>query len=459
MNRQTPNAAPPGRVDSYFEITARGSRVSQEVLAGLSTFLSLAYIFVVNPSILSAAGMDVSAVFFATVVASGVSTIFMGMYARLPFALAPGLEMNGFVAFVVCGVLGLTWQQALGAVFWSGVLCWALSVLPVRRAIVDSIPDGLKANLSVSVGVFVMVIGLFLAKIISFDARGLLEAPHLWVLGEPPTIALLIGLALSIIFNLNIKRPQENSPRPLLAGGFLVAIIVAAIYGRSQGMTQEAPAEFGTEMFSAVGALDLWAFFTRLDLLPVFLVLFLIDFYGSIGKFIGLTASTPELSDSATGELRGMKQAMVVDGLGTIGGAWIGTSSIITYVESAVGIKAGGRTGLAAVVCGILMLLCLFLTSLVGLVPVVATSGILIYVGYLLLPRYQFKQGTYGRFDAVVGIGMGVISFATFSLDKAMVFGFGCYAIDQFRRGKKNWLLLIGFLLILASVLIQFTIR
>lgn len=157
-----------GILDRYFKISELQTSLRTEVLAGISTYLSLAYIFVVNPAILSQAGINKSAVLFATVIASSIATLLMGVWARLPFAVAPGLEMNGFFVFAVVARLGLTWQQALGTVFWSGVLCIVLTWLPVRQKIIDSIPNGLKTNIAVSVGVFVATIGLYLSKIISF---------------------------------------------------------------------------------------------------------------------------------------------------------------------------------------------------------------------------------------------------------------------------------------------------
>ena len=182
-------------------------------------------------------------------------------------------------------------------------------------------------------------------------------------------------------------------------------------------------------MVSAVGKADLLAMFTEIRLVPVFMVLFLIDFYGSIGKFIGLTASTNLQDDN--GNVENMGKAMYVDGIGTVGGALVGTSSIITYVESAVAIASGGRTGLVAVVCGLLMLASLAFTPLVALVPVVATAGVLAYVGYLLLPieRIRDRESGFGSFDVTLAVVMGIITFLTFSLDKPMLVGFIAYSV------------------------------
>ncbi|MCG8619000.1 MAG: NCS2 family permease, partial [Desulfobacterales bacterium] len=408
------------KLNSYFHISERKSTLTKEVMAGVSVYLGLAYIFIVNPAILSNAGMDTSAVLFATVIASGLSTLLMGLWARVPFALAPGLEMNGFVAFVVVGTLGLTWQEALGAVFWSGVLCVILTLLPARRKIISAIPDGLKTCMGISVGVFVATIGLFLSKIVIFNSSNI--PTGIGDLGSNYAIALYIGLSIAIVCNLKLSRidseGKSTSRFPggvLVPGGFLIAIIASAIYCRANGISEKDPASISVDMLGAIGEFDLFAIFKDYKLLPVFMVLFLIDFYGSIGKFIGLTAST-NLSDEKEGMIN-IGKALYVDGIGTVGGAFLGTTSIITYVESAIGIHAGGRTGLVAVVCGILMLASILLTPLVGLVPVVATSGVLIYVGYLLLPIKNWKQHGFGVFDLIVAVAMSSISFATFSLD------------------------------------------
>lgn len=211
-------------------------------------------------------------------------------------------------------------------------------------------------------------------------------------------------------------------------------------------------------MFSAVGALDLLPF-TSVKVFTVFLVLFLIDFYGSIGKFIGLTAAT-NLRAADEGVI-GLEKAMYVDGIGTVGGSVLGTTSIITYVESAIGIHAGGRTGIVAVICGALMLLSLAFTPLISVVPVVATSGILVYVGYALLPREEWRKGSFSRFDVVVGLLMAILSFATFSLDKAMLLGFGAYLVKQrlLQGNRLNPYLLGSFVLLLLSITLQLFLR
>lgn len=416
-----------------------------ELLAGVSTYLSLAYIFVVNPAILSQSGLNPSAVLFATAIASGVSTLFMGIWAKLPFAVAPGLEMNGFFAFAVVGHLGLTWQQALGTVFWSGILCILFTWLPVRQKIIDSIPDGLKANIAVSVGVFVVTIGLYLSKIIAFK-NGLPDFSH-WShsqLFSSEAIVLYFGLLISAV--LGLKRFK-------FTGGMLIAIIAGALLCRILGITAKTPMALSADMFSALFKFDLFSVISDPKSLSVVLIFFIVDFYGGIGKFIGLTAATNLQSG---GKVRNIEKALYVDGAGTILGSALGTSSLIAFVESAVGIAAGGRSGITAITCGSLMLCSLVFAPLAGMVPVEATAGILVYVGWLLLPLKE-RSPSFGRFDQSIALAMGLLSLLTFGLDKAMLIGFWAYTLRQLflERGKVNLYLLTASLLLTASTLLQ----
>jgi AGZA family xanthine/uracil permease-like MFS transporter len=436
------------KIYEYFNFADYNTSISKEMLAGLSIYLSLAYIFILNPAILSNAKMDVSVVFIATVFASAISTLLMGFIAKLPFALAPGLEMNGFFAFVVCGTLGATWHEALGMVFWSGALCIVLSHLKVRQKIVDSIPNALKKSMAVSVGVFVFTIGLFLAGVVEFD-NGQLKS-----FGNPFTtkgVALLIALVISIVLGIQkLKFPA----------GMLVAIILTTIFCKTQGIVVVNPAKLSPEAWAGFLDISKVDFLPSLKFLPIVIVFFLVDFYGSIGKFIGLTAATNLTKKDGT--LVNIDKAMQVDGYGTSLGAVMGTSSIITYVESAVGIAAGGRTGLVAIVCGLLMFASLLFTPLVGIVPVEATAGVLCYVGYLLLPNRN--EISMSMFDYIVFGAMGVVSFLTFSLDKAMLIGFSAYTVKHIihcrTNGEKINIYFVGStILVIVSVVLQYVLN
>ena len=436
-------------LDHYFKLDELQTNVRTEIIAGLSTYLSLAYILVLNPAILGHAGMDTSAILFATAIASGAATLAMGLWAKLPFAVAPGLEMSGFFAFSVCGTLGLTWQQALGTVFWSGILCIILTLLPVRQKIIDSIPAGLKINIGVSVGVFVATIGLFVAKILVFK-NGLPDFSNwgLERLTSHEAIVLYIGFSAAVV--LGLKRFR-------FLGSILVAIIVAAIACRLLGITVKTPPQLSSAMFSSVFRLDTISVIADRRGLLAMLIFFIIDFFGGIGKFIGLTAATNLQSN---GQVRNIEKGLYVDGAGTVLGAVTGTSSLIAFVESAVGIAAGGRTGITAIVCGLLLLISLVFTPLVALVPAEAAAGITLYVGWLLLPIHHFRDDktTFGRFDVVVAVMMGAISLLTFGLDKAMLAGFLAYTIRQFilRKEKFNYYLLATTALLAVSTLMQY---
>jgi AGZA family xanthine/uracil permease-like MFS transporter len=437
-------------LENRFEFKKYGTNWRTEILAGLATYLSLAYIFIVNPAILTTGtGMNISAVLFATIIASGFTTIAMGWWARLPFCVAPGLEMDGFFAFIVVGTLGLTWQQALGAVFFSGLLCIFFTLGFIRQKIVDSIPYGLKKAMALAVGIFVMVIGLYLAGIVKFD-NGIINFHASGIHFSAKEIALLIGLTISLV----LMMPKLKFP-----AGMLIAIIIATIFCKSQGIEQQAPAKLSSEMFSGVLQLDIIPH--AIKTIPILLVFFLIDFYGGIGKFIGLTAST-NLVDKE-GNLARIDKAMYVDGFGTTLSGLVGTSSVITYVESAVGISMGGRTGIVAIVCGLLMLCSLAFTPLVGLVPVEATAGVLVYVGGLLIVN-TYKEKLLRNQDFIVMAVMILITCITFNLGEAMAFGFFAYSIIHIRsvvsgKMKPNWYLLFSTVAIVLSQVSQYWLK
>jgi AGZA family xanthine/uracil permease-like MFS transporter len=438
-----------GAIGRYFDFAKYGTNFQTEILAGVSTYLSLSYIFIVNPAILSNSGISASAALFATVVASSLATIAMGLWARLPFAVAPGLEMNGFFAFVVCGTaaMGLTWQQGLGTVFISGLLCIFFTVIGIRHRIIESIPIGLKKAIGTSVGVFVATIGLFLANIVVFkDGHIDFAQLSMAAFGSHLAIVLYVGLALSLILSW---------PRLHFPAGMLVAIIVGAVLCAYWQIRADHPPALSRDMFQAVGKLDL-----GMILVPAFwsaiIIFFIIDFIGGIGKFIGLTAST-NIQD-ADGNVPNIGKGLIVDGAGTSFGALLGTSSLIAFVESAVGIKAGGRTGLTALVCGLLMAGSIVFTPMLQWVPAQAAAGVLIYVGWLLLPRTVDPDGTkvLDKFDLIVAGLMGLLTFATFSLDKSLALGFGAYFVKGLvkKGSQKEPLWLLGLFAILVVTII-----
>lgn len=343
----------------------------------------------------------------------------MGLWANKPFSLAPGLEMNAYVAFIVVGALGFVWQDALGAVFWSGVLMLIVNALRFREKIIKAIPDKLKSGLAAAVGVFLMLIALKVSGLLAYEG---IQVQGLGLLTSPPAYVFYLGLlAAAALRYFKIK------------GLILISIIAASFSAHMLGIGEVIePVEISRDMLKGVLALNLGVIFDP-RILSVIIILFIIDFYGSVAKFIGLTRNTTIVDEK--GDMPKMKEALYVDGAATVVGAGLGTTNVTTYVESAVGIGEGGRTGLTAVVSGVLMLLFLLLTPLVNLVPVAATTGALFFVGLTLLPGKRDLK-SYAWPDAVAVAAMVLATILTFSLDRAMLWGFGAYVILQIIRGQ-----------------------
>jgi AGZA family xanthine/uracil permease-like MFS transporter len=423
------------------DIKERNSSLTIEIVAGISTFLSLSYIFVVNPSILAEAGMDKTSVLFATILISGLATIVMGLYARLPFVLAPGLEMNAYVAFVAVGALGLTWQESLGAVFWSGIIFVILTLIGIREKLIYSIPNKLKFGLAFSVGAFVFAIGLLLSGVFIYDG---VDFKGIGSLTGDKAITLYIGLFFIIFFNY-LKIP----------GSILLSIVIAAVYANYVGLVEPYTGTENSSMLSGTGELDIFSFSSAM--ITSIIILFLVDFYGSLAKFIGMTMNTEIIKKNKEGKsyVPKTKEALTVDGVATLGGAFLGTTSVTTYVESAVGISAGGRTGLVAIIAGLLMLMVYFLIPFINYIPVVATSGALVYVGYKLIPNVETRK-TYSNLDYLVSISMALLAIFTFSLDLALILGFIVYTIRDYLSNKTfNVLLIVSIILLITGRLLQ----
>jgi AGZA family xanthine/uracil permease-like MFS transporter len=266
------------KIDNYFGIKRLGSNWKVEILAGFSIFLSLSYIFVVNPAILAEAGIPKSAVFFATIIISSLSTIAMGLYAKKPFALAPGLEMDSYVAFVVVIGMGFIWQDAIGLVFWSGILMMIVNFLKIRKNIIESIPNTLKSGLAATVGVFLMLIALKVSGILSYEG---IQLTGIGDLASAEALVFLVGfLSVVVLKKLKVK------------GAIIISIVLASIVGNLTGLASAIePVIFSKEMFSAIFELNFDVILNPKGL-SVLLILFMLDFYGSIAKFIGLTKNT-----------------------------------------------------------------------------------------------------------------------------------------------------------------------
>ena len=426
-------------LNAWFRIEERGSTIPTEVFAGITTYLSLSFVFILNPAILGAALpdkhgflMSPASILLATVITSACATIAMGLVANLPLAVGPGIEVSAFFTYVLVRQMALSWEEALLAVFVSGVLNVVLTAFSIRKKIVEAIPPGLKASLLLAIGVFVFLVGLKLGNIVDVDRY---TSPQFlnsafWSsssLRSGPFI-LIVGLVISAL--LNVRRLR-------LPWGTLIGIIGAAIachlvgvhptldHGTANGWTQTVLKAFSRETFGVWLKMSFWS---------GVIVMFVIDFVGGISKIYALTEGTriPRVDD----KVPGLKRALFVDGGATMAGGALGTSSLIAFVESRIGIEAGGQTGLMAVVCGVLMAAGGVFSRLLVLVPPQAASGTLIYVGILLitLNAKLLKKHGLRRFDYGIAALMSILVLATFQFDYAMFAGFAWY----FAKSRKD---------------------
>jgi AGZA family xanthine/uracil permease-like MFS transporter len=405
-------------LERFFGLKAQGTDVRTEFIAGLTTFLTMVYIVFVNPSILGKTGMDTGAVFVATCVAAAVSTMVMALYANYPIALAPGMGINAFFAFTVVLTYKYSWQQALAAVFCSGVIFFLISVFRIRQYVIDSIPHNLKLAVSAGVGLFLGIIALEEAKIVVAHPATLVTLGDLrhW---EP--VLMLFGFVL--IAALNYRR---------IMGGTLIGILVVALIGIPLGLTHyNGIVSLPPSIEPTLLKLDFSRVLEGTFLIVIFSILF-IDVFDNAGTLIGVTHRTGLMKD---GKLARMKEALISDSFAAMFGAVIGTSTTTSYIESAAGVAAGGRTGLTAAVVAVLFLLALFFSPLAGMIPAYATAAALFYVACVMargLAEIDWEDITEYAPAVVAAITMPL----TYSIATGIGLGFITYALAKLFAGR-----------------------
>lgn len=406
-------------LDAYFKLREHGTTVRTEVLAGITTFLTMAYIIFVNPDILSAAGMPRDSVFVATCLAAALGSLIMGLYANYPIAMAPGMGINAYFAFVVVGALGYTWQAALGAVFISGCLFIIVSLFRVREWIVNAIPRSLKIAISAGIGLFLALIGLKNAGLVTGDSATLVKLGDL----HAPGALLALG-GLILILALEARR---------ITGGIIIGILLVTVtsvllgYSKFAGVFAMPPSIAPTFMqLDISGAL-------QVGLLSVVLTFFLVELFDATGTLIGVCHRAGLLDKE--GKLPRLKRALLADSSAIAAGAVLGTSSTTAYIESAAGTSAGGRTGLTAVVVALLFLAALFLAPLAGTVPTYATAPALIYVS-ILMTRSMAEIEWNDLTEAGPAVLCAVAMPFTFSIAHGIALGFVSYAVVKLLAGR-----------------------
>lgn len=406
-------------LDRYFKLTEHRTNVRTELLAGLTTFLTMAYILAVNPDILAAAGMPRDSVFVATCLAAALGSAVMGFYANYPIALAPGMGLNAYFAFVVVGTLGYSWQTALGAVFISGLLFIILSLLKVREWIVNAIPRSLKLAISAGIGLFLALIGLQNSGIIAADPVTYITIGDLH---KPAAILALVGLL--VIVALQARKVTGG----IIIGILLItALAVALDLTPFQGVVAMPPSLAPTFL-----KLDLVGAFNA-GLLAVVLTFFLVELFDATGTLIGVSHRAGLLDKD--GKLPRLGRALMADSTAIAAGAAMGTSSTTAYIESAAGTAVGGRTGLTAVVVAVLFLLALFFAPLAASVPSFATAPALIYVA-VLMTRALAELDWDDLTEAAPAVICAVTMPFTFSIAHGIAFGFVSYAGIKLLAGR-----------------------
>jgi len=408
-------------LESFFQLAARGTTVRTEVLAGFTTFLTMAYITFVNPAILSEAGMDFGAVFVATCAAAAIGTLIMGLWANYPIALAPGMGLNAYFTYDVVLAQGYGWPIALGVVFISGVLFVALSVLPVREWIINSIPVTLKLAISAGIGLFLAVIalrncGVVVADPVTMVGLGELRAPA-------PVLAFIGFVCIIALYTRRIP------------GAVIIGIFTTTALGIWLGVSEwkgfvSLPPDPRPTLFQLDidGAL-------ALSLAPVIFSFLFIDLFDTAGTLVGV-AHRAGLLDSRN-RLPRANRALLADSTATVAGAMLGTSTTTSYIESAAGIEAGGRTGLTAVVVAALFLLCLFFAPLAQSVPGYATAPALLFVACLMargLAEIQWEDVTEYAPALIMALAMPL----TASIADGMGLGFIVYVALKLASGRAH---------------------
>ena len=401
-------------IDSYFKLSANNTTVQKEVVAGITTFLAMAYITVVNPGILSDAGMDFGAVFVATCLAAALGTLVMGIYANYPVAQAPGMGQNAFFTYGIVLGMGHSWESALGAVFISGLIFILLSVFPVREWLINAIPRSLKLGISAGIGLFLGIIALSGSNIIVGNHATMVT---LGDLSSAPAVLMLTGFV--IIAALSYRKITGA-----VVIGMLVVTVIGWLTGTAdfQGVVSAPPSPTTLFKLDIASALNL-------SMVTVILTLLLVDIFDTAGTLVGVANRAGMLDKE--GKLPRLKPALLADSTATTAGALLGTSSTTSYIESAAGVEAGGRTGLTAVVAALLFLLCLFFSPLAQSIPSFATGAALLFVACIMaraledLEWANITEATPAVVTALAmplsysiadGIGLGFITYAAIKL-------------------------------------------
>ena len=422
-----------------FGFNPKETKIRTEIMAGVTTFLTMAYILAVNPNILSDTGMDKGALFTTTALMAGLATIFMGVYAKLPLALAPGMGLNAFFAYSVCLVMGHSWQFALTAVFLEGILFILLTITNLREKIVEVLPDTLKKAISAGIGLYIAFIGLKSADIIVDNPATLVS---LGKISEGSALLGIIGIVVtSILLVKNIK------------GALLIGIIATTLIGIPLGVTQFNGVLSAPPSIEPIFMKIQWDSILSKDMFVIVFTFLFVDLFDCIGTVIGVTERAGIVKN---GKIPHLKEVFVVDSIATTAGAIMGTSTVAVYVESAAGVNEGGRSGLTAVTTGIFFLLALFLSPLFLSIPVAATTPVLVLVGLMMMSSVlNVNFSDYS--EAIPAFVCFLFMPLCYSISDGIVLGHLSYIFINLLSGNHKKVS-VGMLILAAFFLIKFFI-
>ncbi|ACA87864.1 NCS2 family permease [Shewanella woodyi] len=406
-------------LERLFKLKENQTNIKQEMVAGLTTFLTMAYIIFINPKMLADAGMDHGAVFVATCLAAAIGCLIMGFVANYPIALAPGMGLNAFFTYTVVGEMGYSWETALGAVFLSGICFLILSLVKIREWVVNSIPMSLRLGIAAGIGLFLALIGLKSAGIVVASPATLVTMGDITAF---PAVMAMLGFFLIIAM---VHRGMKSA----VIVSILAVTLLGVVFGdvQYQGVVSLPPSVMPTFM-----KMDL-SNVLEISMLSVVFAFLFVDLFDTSGTLVAVAQRGGFLDDK--GRLPRLNRALTADSTATITGAMLGTSTTTSYIESTAGVSAGGRTGLTAVVVGILFLLALFISPLAGMVPAYATAGTLFYVAILMmsgLMHVAWEDLTEAAPVVVVCILMPL----TFSIATGIALGFISYAVIKLMSGR-----------------------
>ena len=412
-------------MEKFFDLKKKGTTVQTEIRAGIATFLTMAYIIVVNPGIISATGMPFAGVLFATVLVAAISSILMGLVANLPFALAPGMGINAIFTFSIVLGMGVTWQTALGAVFISGIVFILLSLFKIRELIVAAIPESLRMAVAAGIGLFLALIGFKQAGFIVPNNATMVAFGGI----NAQTSIFIIAL---LVTGFMIVKKVKGALIYSIIGTTILAFIVNAFIPEAKIATAPSGV-FALPSLEVFFKLDIAGALSLAMVLPIFTLLFT-DMFDSISTFVGVS-EVGGFIDRKTGEPENVGKALLVDAISTTISGLAGTSSGTTYIESAAGVEEGGRTGLTAVVTGLLFIPFMFLSPIISAIPLVATAPVLVLIGvFMVKPLMQIK---WGDFEIAIPAFLALILIPlTYSITQGIVWGFLSYTVIKVLIGK-----------------------